>query len=868
MTDPLDDVVILGGHSLPINGVSRVSARSEFESGLKVGPTNYDNREDSFFIVFNDVTGGFGSKFLDIRKELGTTWFSDPANAPETAYADRVTLPLRQTFVSMVAPQFFDMNVNIGYPHLEWDNYYLFSCGGTIYSLSSLGATPQALYTNNTSSIVTIASAVDPVAGLPRLYASLSGGLFPPIFSLDDGQTWNPTSSHYITEQFPLVTGTRGDLLAEDKVYVWVDGQELHIGSVKGHASYKTETIGGDVSVSTLPFYNAAAKDIIDFLQYQAQQPNFKSPVGGAFITTADSVVPVEDIFFWDHKLLGQWGDTKISFLVPGSGDGLILYTLPKGDYVTAASYIKIGTFKTGEYPASTENIGGTPYPPGSPTEVIGGAPFATGYTVFQPDPDNESENALPEYTDFTLATYKDIFGYVATASVHYTEDQKVFITAGEEPWNHLVEGDKQIVAAIEIARELRFVGVATAPWGEPAVYCRAGNRLYVLDFFARKIYPIEIGTNKPIIQACMWQGNIVATTGWDVFEYSPQATTSRNIGFPRKWGIPPNLVGVDGAYEIIALCPLDDELLALAADITGENTILFKHNGSGWHQVGRKMTGFLAQQMFRATFPLPNQGQFDNRAQAIIVPGRNSDGSFGYWMFDLPTVTHQPTNGLDTFGESNAVLYTGWVDGGFFDIYGTLLRMDCDAFLSGDERIKVEYRLDNDTASELEATWLSMVDIDANIGQFSPAITSLYFASPAPKAGIKFRTVQFKISLIRGAEATHTPELRALTLQYIKTAELRTLWTFRVDVNRMTESSANPNEYWLEAAPATQKSMFKLLSELWTNNHVLIPMTVPTMSDKTFYVKMLEMPLSFDDFRLEALAKGYVDVTVVEPVI
>lgn len=869
MPDPLDDVVILGSQAFPIKGMSRVSPRSEFASGLKVGPTNYDNREDSFFIVFNDVTGGFGSKFLDIRKELGTYWFADPANSPETAYADRVTLPLRQTYVNIPQiPAHYDNQVNVGYPHLEWDNYHLFGLGGAIYSLASLGAVPQRLYNNDTSVIVTIASAVDPVQGLPRLYASLSGGLFTPIMSFDDGQNWASTSSHYIKDQAPIIAGTRGDLLAEDKVYVWVNGQDLHIGSVKGHASFKTETISGDVSVSTLPFYNAAASDIIDKLQYQAQLPNFKSPVGGAYITTADANVPIEDIFFWDHKLLGQWGDTKISFLVPGAGDGLILYTIPKGDYVTAASYIKIGTYKIGEYPASTEHIGGLAFPEDKPTEVIGGAPFATGYTVFQPDPDSETENALPEYTDFTLGQYADIFGYVATGSVHYTTDQKTFITPGQEPWNHLVKGDEQIIAAIEIARELRFVGVATAPWGEPAVYLRGGNRLYVLDFFARKIYPIEIGTNRPIIAAYMWQGNIVCTTGWDVFEYSPQATTSRNIGFPRKWGTPPNLVGENGPYEISHLMPLDDELICLAVDPEGGDTIMFKHNGSGWGQVGRIMQGFTAQHCFRATFPLPGEGLFAARSQAIIVPGKKADGTFGYWMFDLPTVTHQPTKGQDHFGDSGASLYTGWIDGGFFDIEGTLLRMDCDAFLDGDERVKVEYRLDNDTASELEATWTSLVDITATVSSFSPTVRSLYFADPAPKAGIKFRTVQFKITLIRGADDTSTPELRALTLQYLKTAELRTLWTFQIDANRMIERDAAENEYWINSQPATVSSLFAKLSELWTNGFVLIPMQMPNISGETFYVKIIEMPFSFDDFKTEETAKGYVDVTVVEPVI
>ena len=159
------------------------------------------------------------------------------------------------------------------------------------------------------------------------------------------------------------------------------------------------------------------------------------------------------------------------------------------------------------------------------------------------------------------------------------------------------------------------------------------------------------------------------------------------------------------------------------------------------------------------------------------------------------------------------------------------------------------------------------MVNSAGTAAVFTSTVDPLYFNSSAPKAGRKFRTVQFKITLIRGSDATLSPELRALTLVYLKTPELRTTWTFKIDLNRMMEMKEASNDFYIDGSPATLETIWETLRDLWINDHVLVPLTIPNVMGGTLYVKLTDMPLSFDDFKLAATSKGSIDITVLEPV-
>jgi len=536
-------------------------------------------------------------------------------------------------------------------------------------------------------------------------------------------------------------------------------------------------------------------------------------------ISTAVATVPVSDGYFWDHKVLGVWTPgaiaNKIIFLVPCSEE-CILWKLPRGSYVQG-------------YHAAVENSNG------------------------------------------------DGFILAVSNSVEYLADVVESMAQGEEPWNHLIDGDCNIIAAVENNRTLRFVGTGPSPWGDQAPYLRSGNRLYVLDFFGRKIYPIELGGGRLLMQGRVWNSDLVLTEGWDVSQYDMGGQTSKPIGFPRKWGIPPSLINGASIGIIIDLIPYDDELFAIVVEPDEPSTTVYRYNGLGWHQFGKKMHGFFANHGFRVNFPLASGGLFTDPAQALIVPGYTSNGGihsstgWGYYQFHLPVLSHTPTVGVDPFNTSGARWYSGWMDGGFFDIDGTLLRMNIDCFFHGGT-VLVEYRLDNDNDLETDAVWTSLVNADGDGAAFDADNLVLYFPNPDdPKRGIKYRTVQLRITLTRGAGNTNSPELRALTLNYLKTPDERRRYTFSIDINRMLEvgKTALDPFYNIDNEPPTMLSIWRKLGEFWTNDHVLLPLIIPNIEpDPGINVKIETKGMNFDDFRDAVGGQGFIQMAVLEPVV
>lgn len=948
-----DDIITLGDTQFPITGGIVANAASDFEAGIKVGKAGYDNREAAFFIVMDDWTGGFGSKILNIREELGTYWFSGP-KSPETSYAGRVTLPLKQEYIGITqAVGGFNANTNsISYPYIEYADGYLFGLGGWLFKITDLGDAPTVVDTSSYP-ITSVIRATDQTQGQIRYYLCRDNGTSTVIdltnggsaptsakFSLD-GITWRElTSKTPQFNQYRPIQGILGEIVAQDTVMVYQQGTKIDTIALTTSLSSSVDADGTDNDSSTTssttsqqvisyPLYNykiipslfpyperivpdgpldgheefiylfpyVTINGVKQDFSYGSDDTWFSQnifeddgditvePSGAGTngnvntvamghiedlwenaqyniewitnIPTVTSYVPVEDLLFWDGKVLGVHATNKLVFLVPATGDGLNIYSLPAGTYIKGLVYTTIGSVQIDNIintldleTSSDADVDAT----GTASDVSTTATTTSQQVVLTPK-------------------LLDYHGWVVNRTISIPPDYNVAIDEGEEPWNLVVEGDEQVLASADLNRELRFIGIASAPWGEMAVYLRGGSRLYVLDFYSRKIFPIEIGSNRPIKYACMWNGVIVWTDGWEVGEFNPTSMTNRPLGLPSKWGIVPNLIGDDGPYQVIGLIPYDKELIAILVDPDEPATVLYKYNGIGWAQMGAVMHDFVAQYGFRVTLPLPGS-ILQDRAQAIILPGADavsSPTSFGYWQFTLPTLSHTPTNRLDTFGDSGAYLYTGWLDGGFFDIDGTLLRMNIDAFFpSSSETIKVEYRLNNDPDDEEDATWTQMVDITGVPDVFDSTTDALYFDTDVPKVGIAYRTVQFRITFTRGSDETLTPELRALTLLHLKTPELRTTWTFTIDVDRMTQNNTGAVEtFFIDGEVATVDSVWGKLRELWTNNHQLVAMTVPSAlpEGETLYVKLTAIPLNLDDFRASVMGRGYVQVQVMEPI-
>lgn len=772
VSETLHDIVYLGGQAFPVRDIVKGSGIVEWESGVKVGPANYDTREHSFFVVLNDWTGGFGYKVLNVRDALGTYWFSNPLNSPYIQ-TGRVTLSLKQEFVSMTTPTTITPLTELGFPYVERNGWYVFALHDGVYTLTAKSATPtrRASFLSGVTSII---SATDPTAGVQRLYLFSDQETEPHAshwLSFDDGVTWEVAQADYL-----VTKGVFAGKLPLDPL---------------------TYTSGG---YSTAEYAAAVVAQ-------GGKGPFFQAPVVQNLIT---GVTRINDGISWDHKVVAVWEDTKIIFQVPCSED-CWLYTIPAGVYLQAA-FVAKGKL-------------------------------------------------------------------ISSSNITFLTDGHYVVPRGHEPWNHIMDGDCNIIAAIDLTRKMRFIGTGPTWWGEQAPYLRAGNLLYALDFFGRKIYPVDLGNNKPLITGQVWNSDFLLADGWNVFQYDPGGQTSKNIGFPRKWGIPASLLNGSSQAEIVYLVPYDDEIFAIVVEPVEPATYVYRYNGLGWTQFGKKMAGFVAQFGFRATFPLPDGNSFENRSQVLIVPGITTDGGIstatgaGYWQFDLPALSHSPTVGLDHFGDSGAYWYAGWQDGGFFDLTGTLLRMNCEAYFHNGS-IEVAYRLDNDPTPEESATWQSLVDIDGNDAVFDADHIALWFKNPDdPTRGIKFRTVQFRIKLIRGADEddTSSPEYRALVMNYLKTPNLRTRWAFNIDVNAMLETSKSGEDerFYIDGDPPTVESIWAKLTELWINDYTLVPFYIPNVVPSPgINVKIETQGMTIDDFRDAVAGRGAVAMSLVEPVV
>lgn len=407
------------------------------------------------------------------------------------------------------------------------------------------------------------------------------------------------------------------------------------------------------------------------------------------------------------------------------------------------------------------------------------------------------------------------------------------------------------------------FIGVAQAPWGEPAVYFHNGKFLWVLDFFARKIYPIDTGIGRSIHDAKLWNGDIIMTDGWNCFAYSTSGQTVRNIGFPMKDGIPPTMNNAtQGIARLRFLMASDNHLYACVGKRPTPTTgtplnYLWKFNGQGWQQLAGEMNPMEPFGLFQANFTQAGSGLLTDRK--IIMFGAADYNSLTpkVFTYDLPDYTQIPVVGIDTFGPSGAQWITSWRDGGFLELDGAALRLMMDGFsLSTTSTVKVEYQLDNAETS----AWVQMVD-SANVADvFDDTTRTLYFSSATPLRGIKFRTVRFRFTLNRGSTATDSPEVKAFVFVYLKKPQLRQGWTFTIDVNRMIAEGT-----LVGGAAATLSNVWSALKTAW-NTKPLIDFDIPNVQSNMDVI-ISDMPITFDDFRDAVDGRGTIIVTVLEPV-
>jgi len=391
------------------------------------------------------------------------------------------------------------------------------------------------------------------------------------------------------------------------------------------------------------------------------------------------------------------------------------------------------------------------------------------------------------------------------------------------------------------------FMGTATGHWGGPAIYFINAGKLYALDFDNQTAHPINLGSALRLVTGCIHQDSVVVTDSFAVYQYlAGGIETVRQIGPRVKDGLPPCM-----ATGCITCLFSDGEFLYAVWSLAG-TTQLMVHTGTGWTPVGPAIATFASFVGFMERLPVLFTATQSRRIWIMGSAAYNSTTGAGARLYTVPPHGRSPIMGTDEFSNGPLSFITGWIDGGFADLKGVLYKMKIDAFyLTANETVKVEYRLDNS-----EGGW-------TELGTFNNTTIELWFDS-ATHQGIEFRTVQLQITLNRAdGDNTLSPDARALILAYDKKPELRTAWTIRVDINRMVEQ---PAQYQIDSADATVDRIWEKLKTLYDTKPLLV-MKVPTIeTEGHILVHIADLPLSLDDFRTEAKARGYVELQLIQP--
>jgi hypothetical protein len=418
----------------------------------------------------------------------------------------------------------------------------------------------------------------------------------------------------------------------------------------------------------------------------------------------------------------------------------------------------------------------------------------------------------------------------------------------------------------------VRFVGVLAGTWGEPAIYFLANGKwgisLYCLDFYARKAYEIQMAPGSTVMDAVIWNSQVIVSDGYTIYSYTPNGEIVREMGLPRKGGIPPcfqyaqfvRLFAV-GPYLYCTVNQTD------IVNVGQVKTQVWCWNGAGWSPFGEQVSNFgcLTAGGFADFSPMFLTVQRRIVLLGNDVPTATPPVATKRLIMDLPWYADTPTYGVDNFAAGPVSFITPWFDGGFHDLDGALFWLRIAGYhLSATETVKVEYAVDYN-----ETTWTQMRNSSGNAAVFTAHTDTLYFKTTSPaKKGLQFRNVRFRITLARRTSGTapekYTPEIQALTLCYNKKPLLRTAWAINLDVSGMLE---RPQDYKIGSSNFTLELLWAKLAALW-NEETLLTLLVPNVLPAAGALVELEaMSGTFEDFRDAVKGKGVISITCLEPI-
>ncbi len=422
----------------------------------------------------------------------------------------------------------------------------------------------------------------------------------------------------------------------------------------------------------------------------------------------------------------------------------------------------------------------------------------------------------------------------------------------------------------------IRFLGIAMAPWGEPAIYFLDAGRLYVLDFQVRTAYEIQdLGKDQRLTAGVVWGGSIIVTNSTGIFEYNPGAReTVRFIGPFSKLGSPDSWASQSG-YHVSHFLPGDETLYAVFRSASTTSYRLAGYNGAGWSWLSADIPSSFPISALLNLLPARLTGGATSRYIDILAATTTTGTDLSMHSFKLPR-TDVPNSGSNTASINWITFYengpksfqTGWYDGGFSEIEGALFRLELDGFkLTGTETVKVGYRLNNDENASF-----------TTLGTFIANQAVAWFDEK--HIGVPFKTVQLEITLNRrtasnenptsaqidsdnqiARDMAFTPELKALILWFDKKPLVRTAWTARVDASKMVAKGMDIDG---ETVTSVEDVWQKLKS--LRNQPQLIQMHIPSLEGNV-NVRIADMPGTFTGWRDGDFGRGFVDLQLLEPV-
>ena len=379
--------------------------------------------------------------------------------------------------------------------------------------------------------------------------------------------------------------------------------------------------------------------------------------------------------------------------------------------------------------------------------------------------------------------------------------------TSGQLWWAHTI-GTEINDAKLPLgggSDEVADLFVAPSGTGEPILYAATRTGLWAHDADNSRFIQTELSLpfHPQAGEGCVrWRDSIYYPAGLGVYRYTPSASTA----FVTAMG-PDRDDGVPTAYRgfITGLIPTHNDLLAMvdgsappaelppiwggygqlgdspAIDGTGYSSLL-AWNEQGW------------EAKWVSSVTDNNQMRAGLVANAYAGTGAKKSTKYRvYWgenetmhFMQLPVAVENPRQRTTFEYAASGEHQTPWFSANQSEVEKLALRLKVEVEnASSTEAVKCYYGVDGD-----DSTWTQFTDSHTGDGTFDASddriegngITTFSFGGVSTPTGTAFRSIRFKLELIRGSTTANSPDVRSITLEFRK--KLPAKWGHSVTVD------------------------------------------------------------------------------------